>query len=117
MFNVKPGAAPDILERLRKMMLEELIHAVRGGAGFDIRFSPTSDRMKELMKKFKALFVSPRGIYVEFSTATTQYWSDRNPSAAARISLPAVRAALVLYGNVVHIRPDMVNYKMHETNQ
>ncbi len=30
-------------------------------------FSPKSDRMKEVMKKFKAFLESPEGKYVEFS--------------------------------------------------
>ena len=106
MFNVKPGADPSTLPKLKKFILEEFIPAEKEAPGLisieaserfsepiphepnnsasDFAFvelwkdaesnhdwwagnlfSPKSDRMKEVMQKFKALIESPEGKYIE----------------------------------------------------
>jgi hypothetical protein len=105
-FNVKPGADPDTLANLKKLVIEEFIPAEKEAPGLlsievverfsraiphepnnsasDFGFTelwkdaesnhdwwagnlfvPKSDRMKEVMKKFKTFMESPQGKYIE----------------------------------------------------
>ena len=108
MFNIKPGAEPGTLAKLKKLMLEEFIPAEKEAPGLisieaiepfskpiphvpnnsasDFAFvelwkdaesnhdwwagnifAPKSERMKEVMKKFKSFLESTEGANIEFT--------------------------------------------------